>query len=90
MYPICCQQTRITNPTKPILAFKFKAVLNWDKIPEKISCQIYPKTMPPIKFGIKKMVRNKFVPLNFFVSAMANANAATLITITVTKANAAV
>ena len=46
--------------------------------------------MPPIRFGMKKTVRNMFVPLMFCVSAYAAANASTFIAISDTTANRAV
>ena len=51
---------------------------------------MYPRTIPPIRFGIKNTVLNALVPLNPFVSASAMANARTLIRILDIKANATV
>ena len=75
------------NPQKPYHSFNPSAVWYFARMPLKISCQIYPSTMPPIRFGIKKMVRKIFVPFIFCVSAIASANAKTLITIRDTAAN---
>ena len=42
-------------------------------------CQIYPSTIPPIRFGIKKIVRKILVPLSFRVRRSASAKAMTFI-----------
>ena len=46
--------------------------------------------MPPIRFGMKKTVRNTLVPLMPCVSAYATAKARTLMMISDTMANTAV
>ena len=43
-------------------------------------CQIYPSTIPPIRFGIKNTVRKMFVPFSSRVSKSARPSAITLIT----------
>ena len=55
-------------------------------------CQIYPKTIPPIKFGKKKTVLKKLEPLipPVRVRASAIANAKTFIRIVETTVNAVV
>ena len=90
MYPTCCHIISITSPQKPYVALNVSVCPTDARIPLKISCQIYPRIMPPIKFGIKNTVLNVFVPRNPFVSSSATANASTLISTTVTNANAAV
>ena len=57
------------------------------KAPLSRICQMYPKTIPPIRFGIKKMVRKRLDAFNLLVSASASANASTLINITDTIVN---
>jgi hypothetical protein len=54
------------------------------------NCHIYPRTIPPIRFGIKNTVRKTFVPLIFRVRRRASKNAKTLIRIIETTANFAV
>ena len=56
----------------------------FNKNPLMITCQIQPRTIPPIKFGIKKIVLKTFVPFIPFVSKSAKAKAKTFIEITVT------
>ena len=46
-----------------------------------------PKIKPPIKLGIKKIVRNKLAPLNLFVTSNASPSPMTLIKKIATKAN---
>ena len=50
-------------------------------------CQIYPSTIPPIRFGIKKTVLKILVPFNFCVRSSARPNASTLISKIDTIAN---
>ena len=57
------------------------------KIELIIANQTYPKTIPPIKFGIKKTVRYSFVPLIVPVKSNANKNAKILIDTTETTVN---
>lgn len=49
--------------------------------------QIYPSTIPPIKFGIKNTVRKRFVPLRVPVNSKASIKAMTLMVITDTTVN---
>ena len=51
---------------------------------------MYPSTMPPMRLGIKKVVRKILVPGTFWVSTIATAKAMTLIKITVTTVKAEV
>ena len=52
-----------------------------------ISFQTYAKTIPPIKFGIKKIVLNIVFPFTFEVNKYATTNAITLIITTTRDAN---
>ena len=51
---------------------------------------MYPKTIPPIRFGIKKTVLKRFVPLSFCVSAIAKKKAIILMIMIVAIAKASV
>ena len=78
------------SPQKPYHSFRASAVPYLERTPLKISCQIYPSTIPPIRFGIKKIVRKILVPRIFLVSALARAKATALIIIKDATANNAV
>ena len=90
MYPICCQQTRITRPQKPYLALIFSARSYRASTPLKISCQMYPSTMPPMRLGMKKTVRKMLVPGISWVRMLATPKARTLMRATVTRVKRAV
>ena len=62
IYPICCQHIRIIRPQKPYFAFRRIDVPNFDRMPSKIIDQIYPRTIPPIRLGMKKTVLNRLLP----------------------------
>ena len=51
---------------KPYHSFRASAVPYLERTPLKISCQIYPSTIPPIRFGMKKTVRKTFCSMHFF------------------------
>ena len=53
----------------------------------KIISQMYESTIPPIRFGRKNAVRNRFVPRIPLVSASAMANATILMISIVTMVN---
>ena len=59
-------------------------------MPLRRSCQIYPRIIPPIRFGIKNTVLNTLVPLKPFVKSSATVKARTLIRITDTTVKSAV
>ena len=52
-----CKLTRMISPQKPYHSFRASAVPYLERTPLKISCQIYPSTIPPIRFGIKQSKR---------------------------------
>ena len=87
IYPIICQFVRTTNPQKPYFAAKVRSTPILARTPFMISCQIYPNTMPPIKFGIKNAVLKNEVPFNPFVSNNARINASRLTESTDTTVN---
>ena len=70
------------KPQKPYLVSRRMDVLNLDRTPSKIMDQICPRTIPPIRLGMKKTVLNRLLPLIPFVRIYAMAKARTLMSIT--------
>ena len=87
IYPICCQLTRMISPQKPYHSFKPECSLVFCKDAVEDQLPDISQHDASIRFGIKKIVRKIFVPFIFCVSAIASANAKTLITIRDTAAN---
>ena len=82
---------RMSKPINPYFSSNAKSGFSSKvKAPLSRICQMYPKTIPPIRFGIKKMVRKRLDAFNLLVSASASANAPTLISIVTTIVNNAV
>ena len=67
------------KPQKPYLVSINIEVFIFPNIPLKIILQIYPRTIPPIKFGMKNAVLNKFAPFIPNVNKYAIANASIFI-----------
>ena len=83
MYPMFCQFMRMTRPQKPYLASESSVCSKFARTPLRTTCQIQPRTIPPMRLGMKKIVLNVFVPGTFFVSISARAKARMLMVITV-------
>ena len=62
MYPASCQLISMTSPAKPNRQSLMTVWPQFLRIALRISCQVYPRTSPPMRFGMKKTVRKKFVP----------------------------
>ena len=75
MAPFVVESSEFVDPPLILLAIATNARL-------KTNFQIYPRTIPPIRLGMKNPARKKFCPLMPLVTRYANANATILIRIT--------
>ena len=77
-------------PQKPYLLSMTTEVPKYDSTPSNIMDQIYPSTIPPIRFGIKNTASKIFEPRICLVIKYARKNAATFMMIILTRVNTAV
>ena len=78
------------SPQKPYFVSRRIEVLYLESMPSKIMAQIYPRTIPPIRFGIKNTVLKRLLPFIFCVRMAATVKARTLMRTRLTSAKTAV
>ena len=80
-----CQFIRTTKPQKPYLGSVTMVTPLGNRNPLMINCQIQPRTMPPMRLGMKKIVLKALVPFSPLVNSIARAKAPMLIVTTLTR-----